>query len=68
MTDNANLVKAMPVKSPCISVCSLDDDDLCVGCFRTLKEITDWSDYSEDKKRAVVIESRQRMKEHYNLA
>ena len=57
-----------PVASPCVSLCALDDDDLCVGCFRTLKEITDWSDYSEDKKRAVVIESRQRMKNHYNLA
>ena len=29
-------------QSPCISVCLLDDDDICVGCFRSADEITEW--------------------------
>jgi predicted Fe-S protein YdhL (DUF1289 family) len=29
-------------QSPCISVCLLDDDDICVGCYRSADEITDW--------------------------
>ena len=55
------------VKSPCINVCALDEDDLCVGCFRSMREITDWSEYPEDKKREVVTQAQQRMKRHYNL-
>lgn len=34
--------------SPCISVCLLDEADICVGCYRSAQEITDWFmlDYS----------------------
>jgi len=28
--------------SPCISVCLLDENDICVGCYRSATEITDW--------------------------
>lgn len=31
-----------PVGSPCISVCALNDDDVCMGCYRTADEITRW--------------------------
>ncbi len=29
--------------SPCVSLCTLDDDNTCVGCGRTLDEIVRWS-------------------------
>ena len=32
-----------PVASPCNSICSLNDEDICIGCFRTNTEIRDWS-------------------------
>ena len=56
------------VKSPCISVCALDEDDVCTGCFRTLREISDWSAYSNAKKREVVSEARQRMSDYFQLS
>lgn len=32
------------VSSPCINVCKMDaTSGLCIGCFRTLDEITAWS-------------------------
>ena len=40
-------------KSPCISVCVLDDDDVCLGCYRSADEITDWFMASDEEKRAV---------------
>jgi predicted Fe-S protein YdhL (DUF1289 family) len=40
--------------SPCISVCSLDDDDRCVGCGRTLEQISRWALMSKDEQWAVV--------------
>ena len=44
------------VKSPCISVCALDNNDMCIGCYRSTQEITDWIRYSEEKKRQVIVE------------
>lgn len=56
------------VKSPCISVCALDENDLCTGCFRTLREISGWSEYSDVEKRRVTVEARQRMVDYYPLS
>jgi uncharacterized protein len=33
----------MMVESPCVRNCCLDDNDICVGCYRSLAEITRWS-------------------------
>ncbi len=30
------------VASPCVDNCCLNDDDICMGCFRSLQEILDW--------------------------
>lgn len=29
--------------SPCILICTLDDDKQCLGCGRTLEEISSWA-------------------------
>lgn len=29
-------------RSPCISVCALDEADICIGCYRSAEEIADW--------------------------
>ena len=31
------------VESPCIRNCCLDSNDICMGCFRSLAEITQWT-------------------------
>ncbi|MFJ4141540.1 DUF1289 domain-containing protein [Pseudomonas sp. NPDC089734] len=43
-----------PVRSPCVSICALDEDDICTGCQRTVSEITGWSRMSNDERRAVL--------------
>jgi predicted Fe-S protein YdhL (DUF1289 family) len=43
------------VASPCISVCVLHEaKGLCIGCFRTLDEIAQWSVLDTAGKRAVL--------------
>jgi hypothetical protein len=32
-----------PATSPCINICRLGANGLCVGCRRTLGEIAEWS-------------------------
>ena len=37
--------------SPCINVCTLDTvNGLCQGCFRTIDEISIWSQASNEEK------------------
>jgi predicted Fe-S protein YdhL (DUF1289 family) len=48
-------VHEKPVRSPCVSICALDEADICVGCQRTVTEITDWSRMSNDERRAVLV-------------
>ena len=40
--------------SPCISVCTLDDDDRCLGCGRTLEQISRWALMSKEEQWAIV--------------
>lgn len=48
------------IASPCISVCALEEDDICSGCFRDLDEIARWSTLGNDEKRAVLHRCQQR--------
>ena len=38
------------VLSPCIGVCTLNDNGLCSGCHRTSAEIARWSQMSDDER------------------
>ncbi len=43
-----------PVASPCVHVCALDEQDICIGCQRTAAEITRWGLMSNDERREVL--------------
>ena len=47
-------------QSPCISVCMLDERDICTGCFRSAEEITDWFMASTEQKREILTRCHQR--------
>ncbi|HSG87602.1 MAG TPA: DUF1289 domain-containing protein [Pseudomonadales bacterium] len=49
------------VASPCVSVCALDEQDVCVGCFRSAREITDWFELDDEARLEVLRTSRERM-------
>ena len=53
--------------SPCISVCVLDDDDVCIGCYRSASEITDWFMATREQKREVLRLARERMQASSNI-
>jgi predicted Fe-S protein YdhL (DUF1289 family) len=42
------------VESPCVRNCCLDQQDICLGCFRSITEILEWSNASA-KKRSEII-------------
>lgn len=47
-------------RSPCISVCALNMEDICIGCYRSAAEITEWSMASPAEKRAILARARER--------
>jgi len=42
------------VPSPCQSICFLDEDDVCMGCYRNAQEITDWQQLSSAQRTQVL--------------
>ena len=49
------------VASPCISVCQINEKtQQCLGCYRTVEEITQWWDMPPDEQRALLVVLEQR--------
>jgi uncharacterized protein len=47
--------KKRMIPSPCINICKMDaENGLCLGCFRTIDEITVWS-RTNDANRARIM-------------
>ena len=49
------------VESPCVQICTLDEQQVCVGCGRSLDEIARWSRLSATEKREVCELAAQRL-------
>jgi len=54
MSDSSSKEKPEIVLSPCVGVCALDDDDICIGCLRSGQEITQWGYVDNEGKRAIL--------------
>jgi len=42
------------IESPCLRKCTLDDDDVCVGCYRRIDEICAWGGASDAERRLIL--------------
>jgi len=40
--------------SPCISLCRLNEQQICVGCYRTSEEIRNWIYFDDDQRQTVI--------------
>ena len=50
-----------PLESPCVGVCQVDGEDVCLGCGRTIDEIASWSQLDHADQKRVVERARERM-------
>ncbi|XQW84855.1 DUF1289 domain-containing protein [Thalassotalea piscium] len=62
MTTNNSVTKDSISKStsPCVRNCCLNQEDICLGCFRHLNEITRWRELTEVEQRQILIKCEQR--------
>lgn len=56
-------VAEKPVASPCVSICALDEDDICIGCQRNVDEIIRWSRLNNTERREVLQRCHERARE-----
>lgn len=45
--------------SPCINKCKLHDN-ICIGCKRTIDEIIHWREYTDNKRKKIINELKNR--------
>jgi predicted Fe-S protein YdhL (DUF1289 family) len=50
----------MSVESPCRLICRYGKDEVCIGCYRTKEEITDWGMMNDNQKLEVWKNTRLR--------
>lgn len=42
------------VDSPCIGVCTLHSTGYCIGCWRSMDEISNWLTFSQPQRQAMM--------------
>lgn len=52
------------IESPCVRNCCLNDEDICLGCFRSLREITRWGTLDDHGKQLILESVAQRKKDY----
>lgn len=52
--NNSESVANALVDSPCIRHCTLDQADICVGCYRSLDEILAWNKSTNEQRLAIL--------------
>lgn len=52
------------ITSPCVRNCCLDDNDICMGCFRSMDEILKWRDASEQQQLDIIQSAKARKTAH----
>lgn len=48
------------VESPCVSLCKLDDERVCMGCFRHVEDIREWRSADDQRRREIKAQAEQR--------
>lgn len=63
MTDS-NKKLSNEVASPCIRNCCLNEDDVCLGCFRHVEEICEWGLADNERRKIILYNSNKRRVDH----
>lgn len=47
-------------ESPCVRNCCLDENDICLGCHRSMDEIMAWASMSKEEQKDVLRRAQER--------
>ncbi len=61
--NNPHFMPAMTeILSPCVGVCTLAPNGLCIGCLRSGEEIGNWLNYTAGDRARIMLDLPQRFK------
>lgn len=43
------------ILSPCVGICTLDNNQYCIGCGRHMKEIANWTTMTNEEKFKIIM-------------
>ena len=58
------------IASPCVDNCCLNEEDVCLGCFRSLDEILGWRAVNNEQRQeflALAIHRKEAHRRKYSL-
>ena len=58
MQKDGHIIK--PIASPCINICELNQANICTGCYRSIDEIMDWRELSNEVKEVIIEKAKER--------
>lgn len=65
-SEEFNTMTSLTITSPCIRSCCLDNNDICLGCFRSLDEIKLWGKLvTEPEKQSLILDQAKIRKEQH---
>lgn len=59
-------MKQSLIESPCVSVCRYENE-ICIGCGRTVDEVVNWYDMSDNEKQLVLNRLAEQNKKLFGL-
>ena len=54
MDKQGSFFKKQRVPNPCVNLCSLNGDNICIGCYRTIDEVGAWGRLNDEERLRVV--------------
>ena len=52
------------IKTPCIDKCKYDEFKVCIGCHRTMHEIVNWPEFSDEQKLEIIARVEKKIKKN----
>ena len=50
------------IETPCVAICRTENGT-CIGCGRTVEEVTKWFDYTDDERKTIM----ERLEKDFNI-
>ena len=48
-------------QSPCVRICTLNTENICICCGRNTEELKNWATFSDETKRAIKAQLKNRL-------
>lgn len=64
MSDKIDRTILPTIASPCVRNCCLNEEDICLGCFRSLNEIVGWYEAGNAARHIILLDAEQRKKDY----